>query len=255
MQQPSSIVITGASSGLGAALALHYAAPGVTLGLIGRNAERLEQFAGVCRKYGATVVTGLLDVADATALGQWLEEFNANHPIDLCIANAGISAGTGGGGETAEQVKRIFNINVNGVINTLHPVMTLMRARGRGQLGIVSSIAGYRGSPTAPAYSASKAAVRIYGQGLRGFLSPFGVDVSVICPGFIDTRMTKANGFPMPFIMKADRAARIVKQGLSKKKAVIAFPWPMVLMAHIQNLLPDALMDRIYRGVPAKPSA
>lgn len=254
MSSPKNIVITGASSGLGAALALEYARPETVLGLIGRDNDRLEAIARYCQQQGTTVITGSVDVTNGPALAQWLEDFDNQHPIDLCIANAGISAGTGGGGESAEQARHIFNVNVNGVINTITPVAERMKTRGKGQISLVSSIAGFRGSPTAPAYSASKAAVRYYAQALRGEFSPFGVDVSVICPGFIETPMTSVNPFPMPFILKPDKAAEIIRKKLSANKAKIIFPWPMAVMAKIQNMLPDTLMDRVYRAVPAKPA-
>jgi short-subunit dehydrogenase len=254
MISPKNIIISGASSGLGAALALKYAGSGVTLGLIGRNAERLAVTAEACRAKGATVKTTNIDVTDAESVGKWLMEFDTACPIDLCIANAGISAGTGGGSETQTQVQNIFNVNINGVINTIHPVMERMIVRGKGQLAIVSSIAGFRGSPTAPAYSASKAAVRYYGQALQGLLGPQGIDVSVICPGFIKTPMTDVNPFPMPFIMPVEKAADIIISGLARRKTLIAFPLPMFLLAKLQNLLPDAWVNRLYRSVPAKPS-
>jgi short-subunit dehydrogenase len=253
MASMKNIVITGASSGLGAALALEYATSGVTLGLLGRNADRLESVAAQCRTKGANVVAGIIDVTDNAAIGIWLKEFDRNHAIDLCIANAGISAGTGGNGESLEQIHRIFDINITGVINTLHAVASEMTMRGYGQLAIVSSLAGFRGSPTAPAYSASKAAVRIYGQALQGSLAPHGVSVSVICPGFIKTPMTEVNPFPMPFIMAGDKAARIIKEGLARRKTLIAFPLPMLLLAKLQNFLPNAWVNRLYRSVPAKP--
>ena len=253
MRSAENIVITGASSGLGAAMAVEYAGSGIVLGLIGRNAERLEAVAAKCRSKGATVITALLDITDAAATDQWLKEFNRSHPIDLCIANAGISAGTGGSGESVEQIHRIFNVNVNGVINTIHPAMACMQQRGKGQLALVSSIAGFRGSPTAPAYSASKAAVRYYGQALQGFLTPQGIEVAVICPEFIKTPMTDVNPFPMPFIISADKAARVIKNELFKGKRLITFPWPMALIARLQNLLPDAWVNRLYMSVPSKP--
>jgi short-subunit dehydrogenase len=250
----SNIVITGASSGLGHALALEYAAPHRVLGLIGRNETRLQQTAEQCRRQGATVLIGLVNVAQADDIVTWINAFDDQHPIDLCIANAGISAGTGGGGESLEQIHNIFNINVNGVVNTIHPACERMKQRGYGQLAIVSSIAGFRGSPTAPAYSASKATVRIYGQALRGNVGSQGIKVNVICPGFIRTPMTDVNRFPMPFIITAEKAAKYISKSLNKNKGLIVFPWPMALMARIQNMLPDALMNKIYNSVPAKPS-
>lgn len=254
MTETRNIIITGASSGLGAALALEYAAFGVVLGLVGRNADRLEAVATLCRDKGATVIHASMNVTDSDALATWISQFDSAYPVDLCIANAGISAGTGGGGESAAQIHHIFDVNVQGVINTIHPLIDPMKQRSKGQLAIVSSIAGFRGSPTAPAYSASKAAVRVYGQALRGHLDRSGVKVNVICPGFIKTAMTAVNRFPMPFIMDAEKAAKIIRGNLKKNKGLIAFPWPMALMARIQNLLPDALMNKIYNAVPAKPS-
>lgn len=250
---PQHIIVTGASSGLGAALARSYAAPGIVLGLIGRHAERLEDTAQRCRQSGATVLTGVLDVTDAAAMERWLLDFDGRYPVDLAIANAGISAGTGGGDESAAQARQIFNVNVNGVIHTVTPLLARMKTRRQGQIAMVSSIAGFRGSPAAPAYSASKAAVRYYAQALRGQFSPHGVQISVICPGFIRTPMTDVNPFPMPFMIDAERAAGIIRRGLARGKAKIIFPWPMALLARLQNLLPDVWMDRIYRAVPAKP--
>lgn len=250
----SNIIITGASSGLGKALALEYAANGVVLGLVGRDDERLDEVARECFERGASVMTAVIDVCDSEMLSSWLLEFDDQYPVDLCIANAGVSAGTGGGFEGLDQIHHLFNININGVANTLHPLTSRMIGRNKGHLAIVSSVAGFRGSPTAPAYSTSKAAVRVYGQALRGLLAPEGVNVSVICPGFIKTPMTKVNPFPMPFIMNSDKAARIIRRGLKRNKGLIVFPWQMAILARLQNMLPDALINRIYRSVPAKPA-
>jgi len=247
-----SILITGASSGLGAGLARVHAAPGVSLHLSGRDVARLEEVAGQCRAKGADVHTTRLDVTDRTATADWVEASEARRPLDLIIANAGISAGTGGGGETSEQTRAIFAVNVDGVFNTVMPAIPLLRARRRGQIGIMSSLAGFRGFPGAPAYCASKAAVRVWGEGLRGELAPLGIGVSVICPGFVDTPMTAVNRFAMPFLMDVERASRIMAGGLARNRGRIAFPWPMHLMARIAGCLPSALMDRIAAGMPKK---
>ena len=146
------------------------------------------------------------------------------------IANAGVSAGTGAGGETEEQARDIFAVNLAGVLNCVHPALDHMRLRGAGQIAIVSSIAGYRGMPGAPAYSASKAAVMAYGEALRGELAGEGVAVTVICPGFVKTPMTAVNDFPMPFLMEPDVAARRLLDGLEKKKFEITFPTRFALM-------------------------
>jgi len=246
------ILITGGSSGIGAALARAYAAPDVHIALTGRNAARLEDTAHACEAHGAVVTRHVVDVTDAEAMAALIAEVDAIRPLDLVIANAGISAGTGGGSETAEQTRRIFAVNVDGVLNTLLPAIALMRGRGHGHLAIVSSIAGFRGFGSAPAYCASKAAVKAWGEGLRGWLSRHGIGVSVIMPGFIRTPMTAVNDFPMPFILEADAAARRIQRGIRRNKGRIAFPLPLVFLAWLAASLPDAVVDRLTRHLPGK---
>lgn len=250
----ASIVVTGASSGLGAALALAYADKNVILGLLGRHKERLEAIAKQCRAKGAIVETATIDVTHANDMRVWLLDFDARHPVTLCIANAGISAGSAGGGETTEQAKHIYDVNVLGVLHTVNPLLLAMKRRQNGQIGLVSSIAGFRGLPTAPAYSVSKAAIRYYAQALRAQYHQDNIHVTVICPGFIKTPMTDVNPFPMPFMVRAEDAAMRIKNGLEKRKKMIAFPWPLVWMAKIQNFIPECVMHRIYARIPAKPS-
>src|SRR5690606_29389831 len=142
------VLITGASSGLGHALALSYAAPDVKLLLTGRNLERLKKVAAECMAKGAMVETDLLSVTNADSMTDWItQEFMAK-PIDLVIANAGISGGTDGGngmfdGESTEQSRRIFDVNLTGVLNTIHPLLPLMEKRGKGQIAIISSLASF----------------------------------------------------------------------------------------------------------------
>jgi len=164
--------LTGTSSRVGAALARAHAAPGITLFLSGRNAEHLEQLAETVRRAGATVHTRTLDVDDREATAAWVAEADRTMPLELVVANAGISAGTGSGAETAEQARAIFATNLGGVLNTLDPAIACIRNRGRGQIAIVSSLAAFRGFPGAPAYCASKAAVRVWGEAMRGHLAP-----------------------------------------------------------------------------------
>ena len=248
------IVITGASSGIGEALALAYAGPGVHLGLTGRNQERLAGVKALCEEKGARVETAVLDVTDKAAMAAWLSERDAAQPVDLVIANAGISGGTFGmaGGEPAEQVEALFSVNVGGVFNTINPLIPRMIERGCGHIAIMSSLAGFRGFPSAPGYGASKAAVRIYGEGLRGALHKTGVNVHVICPGFVKSRMTDANDFSMPFLMEAEKAAQTIQAGIAKNKGRIAFPWPMFLTLWIFAALPDWLMQKILVYLPKK---
>lgn len=255
---PRAILITGGSSGIGAALALEYAAPGVFLALTGRDAGRLEEIAATCRTRGAEVEATVIDVADRAAMEAYVAALDDRRPLDLVVANAGISAGTAAGGsgpmtgESAEQTRRILGVNLDGVLNTVLPLLPRFRARGGGQVALVSSMAAFRGFPGAPAYCASKAAVKVWGESLRGWLAPEGVKVSVICPGFVDSRITAANDFPMPFFMPADRAARIIRKGLARNRGRIAFPLPTYLGSWLAGALPDALVDAITRRLPQK---
>ncbi len=247
-----SIFITGASSGLGRALSIAYAQKDVTLFLCGRNKERLYDTAAVCKEKGAVVYTYLFDVTDAFAVQEAVINADSLHPLDLVIANAGISGGVLGDAEDSVQTRQVFNTNINGVLNTVLPVMERMRKRGAGQIGIIASIAGYRGLPGAPAYSASKSCVKAWGEALRGWLCVEGIKVNVICPGFIKTPLTDVNRFPMPFLMTPEKAAQYIRKGLSKNKGIIAFPWPMAFGGWFLSALPSCLAHAIVRRMPKK---
>ena len=252
MKSPRSILITGASSGIGAALARGYAAPGITLSLGGRDAGRLDRVAAACRAAGAAVDGQTLDITDSEAVQGWIERRDADTALDLVIANAGVSGGARDGSESAAQARRIFATNIDGVMNTVLPALAPMRGRGRGQIALMSSLAGFRGFPGAPAYSASKAAVKSWGEGLRGALARDGIEVSVICPGFVESRMTAANAFRMPLLMTADKAAAIIRRGLARNRGRIAFPLPMVFMMWLIGAMPAGLSDRLMRTLPEK---
>lgn len=254
MKNPKNIVITGASSGLGTALAGYYARPGAILHLHGRHHERLAAVARECRAKGAEVFIQTGNITNTDAVAAWLLSADTKTPIDLVIANAGISAGIGGGGESATQVGDIFSTNIGGVMNTVMPFIPHMIERRRGQIAIISSLAGIRGLPSSPAYSASKAAVRVWGEGLRGWLKAYGIEINVVCPGFVKTPMTDVNPYPMPFMMSAEKAARIIAKGLAGNKSRIAFPkalyWPLL----ISTVLPAFLTDPLFAKLPAKPA-
>jgi short-subunit dehydrogenase len=248
-----SILITGASSGLGEALALAFAHHGIRLFLSGRSEARLAAVVAAAREKGAEASGRVIDVADAEAMAAWVAECDDLAPLDLVIANAGISGGTGAKpGETAGQTREIFATNVDGVMNTVLPVIEPMRSRGRGQIAIMASLAGFRGFPSAPAYCASKAAVRVWGEGLRGWLAADGVGVTVICPGFVRTRMTAVNRFPMPFLMGAEEAARRMKRAIEANRPRYAYPLPMALAVWVLAALPPAWTDRWLRRLPEK---
>ena len=249
---PQSVLITGASSGIGEALALAYAGPGVRLALGGRHRSRLDGVAEKCRQQGADAEARPLNVTDRDAMQDWIRSAERSRPLELVIANAGISAGTAGGAEAEHQVRLIFDTNLTGMLNTVLPAIDAMRTRRRGQIAVMSSAAGFRGFPGAPSYSASKAAVRIYGEALRGMLYRDGIGVSVICPGFVRSRITAANRFHMPLLMDADKAAAIIRRGLAKNKSRIAFPWPTYLVSWLTGSLPPGLTDRFFRNLPEK---
>jgi len=252
-ESPRSILITGASSGIGEALARVYAAPGIALALTGRDHARLAAVAEACRSMGAVVRAEALDIVRARErLAVWIAEADAAAPLDLAIANAGISAGTGGGAETAAQARRLLDTNVGGVVDTVLPAIELMRPRGHGQIAIMASLAGFRGFPGAPAYCAGKAAVKVWGEALRGELHEAGIGVSVICPGYVKSRMTADNSFHMPFLMEADRAARIIRRGLARNRARIAFPRRLYAAVWLISVLPPSFTDPLLRRLPKK---
>lgn len=252
MKNASSILITGASSGIGAALARDYAAPGIKLALGGRDVARLEEVAVHCRAKGAEADIAVVDVTDGEAAARWIEAADDVAPLDLAIANAGMSGGTFGGGESREQASAILSVNVGGVVNTAYPAADCMAARGHGRIAIISSLAGFRGMPGAPAYSASKVAVRALGDAMRGRYRKQGVGISIVCPGFIRTPLTDVNKFPMPMLMEVERASAIIRRGLARGRPLIAFPWPMYAMVRLLAALPRPLSDRILGRMPEK---
>jgi len=248
--EPICIVITGASSGLGAGLARAYAAPGRVLGLIGRNASRLAEVADDCRRGGAVAQTAALDVADPAAVSAWLLAFDAATPIDLLIANAGISTGTrpDGGLEGIDAACEVVRVNLLGVIHCVEPLLPRMLQRGRGQIAVVASMAAYRGLPDSPAYCASKAGVLAYGESLRGALEPRGVRVSVVVPGFFASPMSARFGGAKLFLLSEAQAVAQVTRGLRRRSRRIVFPWQLGSLLRIADLLPAWCGDRIMRA-------
>ena len=250
MRAPFSVVIiTGASSGLGASLATAYAAPRVALGLHGRDRQRLEATARACEARGATVNTAIIDVTDASAMASWLREFDARHPVDLLIANAGTSAGPDpdSPSEGVETAARQIGVNLVGAINTVEPLLPALCARKRGRIAAVASIAAYRGLPYSPGYCASKAGLRAYAEALRPRLERHRIGVTVVCPGFFDSPMTDRFEGATPFCFSTDRAARIVKRGVDRGRRRVAFPWPLVLGLRFCDMVPAIVGDAILQ--------
>jgi short-subunit dehydrogenase len=246
MKNPKTILITGASSGIGWELSLSYAASGILLLLAGRDEKRLADIAAACAAKGAAVKTTNIPVTARAELSAKIAEWDDATPIDVVIANAGISGGHGKAGDDVETLLRnIIATNIDGMFNTVNPLIDRMRARKSGQIVLMSSIAGFRGLPSAPAYSTAKNAVRAYGEALRPLLSRDNVEVNIVFPGFVRTPLTDANDFAMPFMMETTKAARLIRDGLNKNRAVIAFPWQMRAMIMIITALPRFLGDAI----------
>lgn len=249
MAGPAAILITGASSGLGTALAKAYAAPGVRLVLFGRDSARLAAVAGEVRARGAAAETVAVDVTDRAAMAAAVTAADEAGPLDLVIANAGVGPGGAEGVDAAAKGRRILAVNLDGVLNTVDPIRPRMAARGAGQIALMSSLASFRGFPGMGPYTASKAAVRIYGEALRVELRPRGVRVSVICPGFVRTPMTDDAKFPMPMLMEVDAAAAAIRRGLQRDRPQIAFPWPIHIGTRFLAALPAAWGDALIRHV------
>jgi len=245
MRHPRSILITGASSGIGAALAEAYAGDGIVLALGGRDQGRLEAVAQRCRAKGADTSVASIDVSDRGAIERWVHDADAAAPLDLVIANAAVTGGNRPGQlpEVLRRAQRLLSVNLFGALNTIHPAMELMIPRRRGQVVLVSSLAAYRGLPYSPAYSASKAALRIYGEALRGVLSHHDVTVSVVCPGFVDTPLNETIVSPKPFMISAPKAASLIKRKLARRKRVIGFPLSLYLLTLLLVVLPRWLTD------------
>jgi NAD(P)-dependent dehydrogenase (short-subunit alcohol dehydrogenase family) len=249
------ILITGATGAIGSALALAYAAPGVELHLQGRNAVLLADVAARCIALGARVQTHQLDVRDLARLKAWAESFDGASPVDLAILNAGMNTNIGpdGAGEPWHEAEALIDTNLKACMALVHGLLPAMRRAGRGQIALVSSLAGYFGLPVTPAYCASKAGLKAYGEALRGWLAPEGIRVNVIMPGYVKSPMCDAMPGPKPFLWPPERAACHIRRGLARDAARISFPFPLNWGSWWLAVLPAALSLRIlgwlgYRG-------
>lgn len=297
IKKNQNILITGATSGIGRALAVYYAQNGArNLFICGRNSDRLYETQKKCEKYGAQVHAKIIDVTNCEQIKQWIKDCEKLADLNLVIANAGVATVN----ETSNAVYNTFETNVMGVVNTVLPAIDVYKKRAertfekgntsldqlieqlkqqkkafirnpfskrylrsigcelflsdRKAIAIVSSIAGYHGLPTCPSYSASKACVKAWGEGLRGSLKKYGINVSVICPGFVKSRITDKNTCPMPFFMSAEKAAAIIAERIEKNVGLIAFPWPLRFSAWLMSILPNRLSEFIYNRLPDKVS-
>ncbi len=247
------VFITGASSGIGEALAVYYAGRGARLGLAGRRGEAL---AALNARLGGGHACYALDVADAPALHAAAADFMARFGApDIVIANAGVSAGTlTECEEDLAAFRRIMDINVFGMAATFAPFLPAMKAAGgRRRLAGIASVAGIRGLPGAEAYSASKAAAIAYLESLRLEMRPHGIAVVTVAPGYIATPMTAVNPYPMPFLLPVEEFARRCARAIEKGVSYTVIPWPMGVVAKVLRLLPNWLYDRLFANAPRKP--
>jgi short-subunit dehydrogenase len=246
-------IITGASTGIGAALARELARRGHAVGLVARRLELLEELAVEIRTAGGKAFAAAADVTDRAATERAIRSIEeALGPCDLMIANAGAGNPTPAARAPVETILDTMRLNYDGVVHAVFAVVPAMLARKAGHVAVVSSVAGFRGLPTHGGYCASKSAISTLFESLRMELVPAGVHVTTIHPGFVETPLTAKNTFPMPFIMSSDRAARIIADGLARRRTDITFPWQLrVLMGWMLRWTPNWLWDLAVGG-PAR---
>jgi short-subunit dehydrogenase len=246
------VIISGASSGIGRALAQHYAGMGATLGLIARRGDLLQT---LVKELPSDVSVYVADVRDASIIFAAAQDFMHRHGCpDIVIANAGISRGTlTEYAEDTEVFEDILATNVVGMINLFQPFASAMQKAGQGSLVGIASVAGYRGLPGSGAYSASKAAAISYLESLRVEMHGSGVSVITVCPGYIVTPMTANNPFRMPFLLTAENVAEKIVRIIENRILFAVIPWQMAIVAPVLKLLPNFLYDRLFARAPRKP--
>jgi short-subunit dehydrogenase len=245
------ILITGASGGIGSALARNYARPGVTLLLWGRDAARLKETAAACRMRGANCIVECFDLRDTGGQLTRIAAADAATPIDLAIFNAGLG-GTPpdeAPAETPEASRAVVEVNFLAPVTGANAIAAAMAARGHGQIVLIGSIAESFPLPMAPTYAATKAGIRMFAEALGIRLARHGVHVTLVSPGFIDTAMSRQLIDPKPFLMSADRAAVIIARGIAAQAHTIVVPWQFALIRALTSLLPRAVMRRVMSRV------
>jgi short-subunit dehydrogenase len=254
MDSPLKVFITGASSGIGLALAEHYARQGASLGLVARRRDALSELARRFPQVSVSIYSA--DVRDEAAIAQAASQFIGAHGVpDVVIANAGISKGVATGHGDLATFREVMDVNYFGMAATFEPFAKRMEEARHGTLVGIASVAGVRGLPGSAAYSASKAAALAYLESLRVEMRPFGVAVVTIAPGYIRTPMTAHNPYPMPFLMDAERFAEKAAGAIARKVRFAVFPWPMRIVATLLGCLPRWLYDRLFENAPRKPRA
>lgn len=248
-KSPVTVLITGASGGIGAALARSYAQPGRLLILHGRDQARLDAICEECRERGARVVPARFDLRDTDIAVERLREIAEREVIDLAIVNAGVIQMIGGGEqvESLEVARELLAVNLDGALATVAGVLPAMRRRRRGQIALISSLAALHGLAKTPIYCATKAGLKAYGESLRLWLAREDIPVNVVLPGFVRTPMTMPG--PKPGIISPDRAAVLIRRGLERNRARVAFPWWLAAGLDLLAVLPQSLAERILRAL------
>lgn len=246
------VVISGASRGLGAGLARRFAGPGVSLGLIGRDGAALAAVAAECAALGALPRLAVCDVRDRAAMVALLEAWDDAAPVDLVIANAGIARGTGHDRRPEHWEAAVAQVEVNllGAMHLVGPLLPRMLARRAGHIGLVASVAAFRAMPDFAGYAASKAGLRSWGEGLRPALRRHGIGVTVITPGFFASDMGARFHGPKPLEMPLEVAVARIHRALLGRAARASFPWPLAVLLRLLDLLPARAADvaaRVYR--------
>lgn len=244
------VLLTGASSGIGEALALELAKRGAVVGLLARRESLLRDLAAKCERFGKAARSFAVDVTDDIAVADAVETFRREFGhIDILIANAGIGGGANHAKDLRpEDFRRVIDINLNGAMNAVTAVLPSMLERGRGQLVAVSSLAGFRGLPKSAAYCASKAAMTAYFESVRLDVQKQGIAVTIIQPGFIKTPLTSGRANKMPFLMELEDSIPLFLRAIEKQKKFAAFPWPLATFVRAGKMFPAWLYDRIAGG-------
>lgn len=245
MSELKRVFITGASTGLGHGLALHYARPGAVLGLVARRRELLEELKAECEKRGATAHVYAQDVADTAGMGRVIDEYlQAAGGVDLVVANAGVGIRSALLEGRADEVAWLMGINVIGVTNTVVPFVPAMVRQGSGVLVAIGSVAGHRALPGRAAYSASKACVKAFMDGLRMDLAGTGVHAMTLMPGFVTTPLTAHNP-QMMFVIDVETAVREMTTAIEKERSTFTFPWQMRLLSGVMKVAPEAVLRKL----------
>lgn len=240
-----SVAITGASSGIGAALARYYAEKGCFIALCGRDLSRLEDVARDCEAFGANTIVSVVDVKNLSEVEAWIEEISDKNSLDIIFVNAGITGGAGKNGavEESRDVQSLLSTNLIGATNTVGAAVKAMLKGAGGQIVVTNSLAGYVGFPGSPAYCASKAGLRVYCESLQRLLKPTDIDLTLIFPGYVSSPMSRKVVSAKPLEMTPEKAVKLIAKAVEKRKKKMGFPYLMWVGVRILGVLPLGLQD------------